>query len=68
MKEQERGDPPGAVAGVGDTVRFRQGTRRVLRGKVVSASDLVVTVDTKSGRRYGIFRTDVVEIEKWAKP
>jgi hypothetical protein len=66
MMAKEKRGPPGALAAVGDVVRFLHGEKRLLRGRVASATENVVTVETKSGRLYGIFRSDVREIERRA--
>ena len=62
-RSKERGDLPGDIACVGDTIRFPHG-KRSFRGKVVSVTEMAVTAKTKSGRLYGVFRSDVQEIEK----
>jgi hypothetical protein len=58
----ERGDEPGDVVGIGDVIRFYTG-KRLLRGRVRIATEFTITVETKSGRLYGVFRNDVNEIE-----
>ena len=61
-KEAPRGDLPGDVVIVGDIVRFSWAVRS-LRGTVRHVGELIVTVETKSGRTYEVALASISEIE-----